>query len=197
MTKKIYNKEDWQEFRKEVLELVILYCQVKEYSTFDKDKIEYVKSFFYISQRNAITAFFIKVGFLVTNGTPTLKNFISKETYDDLILLYNKKVGLVRDKMYAHNAKSDKKMKDFSLSNEDVEEVYSKIISLAQEIDEKYDDRYAYEFINNAEGIKSISYYIERSIELDSLKKSIRDLGYKASVELSITTGKIKIVDGE
>lgn len=195
MNKKIYDKEDWQEFRKEIFELVILYNQVKEYSCFDKDKIEFVKSFFYLSQRNAITSFFIKVGFLITDGIPTLKNFIPKDTYGVLISLYNKKVGLVRNKIYAHNAKSDKIMNGFSLSNEDVEEVYYKIISLAQEIDRKHNDLKVYEFVLNTDGIKSIEHLIQDSMELTELKKNIRNKGFKSNVELEIMTGKIKIED--
>lgn len=195
MNKKIYDKEDWQEFRKEILELVMLYNQVKEYSDFTKDKIEYIKSLFFLSQRNAITAFFIKVGFLVTDGVPSLKNFLSKESIDELIVLYNKKVGLVRNKIYAHNAKSDKIMNGFSLSNEDVEEVYYKIISLAQEIDRKHNDLKVYEFISNADGIKSIEHLIQDSMELTELKKKIRSKGFKSNVELEIMTGKIKIED--
>lgn len=69
MKKKSYEKAEWQEFRKEVLELVRLYHQVKEYSEFDKDKIEYIKNFFHSSRSQAITSFFIKVGFLVTDGS--------------------------------------------------------------------------------------------------------------------------------
>lgn len=195
MSKIEFDKEDWLEFRNEIIELVILYHQVKEYLEFDKDNIEYIKSFFHLSKKQAITAFFIKVGFLVTDGSPTLKNFLGKEDYDELMKIYISKVGLVRDKLYAHNAKTDRKMKNFTLSNEDVEVLYAKIILLAKEIDEKYNDSCNYEMVSNAGGIKSIEHFIERSIELKELKQSIIEQGYKASVELSISTGKIKIVE--
>lgn len=196
MAKKEFDKEDWQEFRKEILELVILYHHVKEYSEFDIDKIEYIKSFFHLSKKQAITAFFIKVGFLVTNGSPTLRNFLEKEDYDELIKVYISKVGLVRDKLYAHNAKTDGKMKNFTLSNEDVEELYTYIISSAQAVDNKFDDRFLYDFVHNADGIKSIESIIDDTIELDTLKQDLRAHDFKANVELEIMTGKIKIVEG-
>lgn len=196
MAKKAYGNEDWQEFRKEILRLVILYHHVKEYSEFDTNKIEYIKSFFYLSKTHAITAFFIKVGFLVTNGRPTLKNFLSVRDYNELIQIYNSKVGLVRDKLYAHNAKSDVKMKNFTLSNDDVEEMYAKIISSAQDIDKKFDDVFIYEFVSNADGIKSIESMIDDSIELEKLKDALMECDFKANVELGIMSGKIKIVEG-
>ncbi len=55
MATKVFGKEDWKEFRNEILELVILYHHVKEYSEFDKDKIEYIKNFFHLSKKQAIT----------------------------------------------------------------------------------------------------------------------------------------------
>lgn len=196
MAKKEFSKEDWQEFRKEVLDLVILYNHVKEYAEFDKNKIEYINSFFHLSRKQAITSFFIKVGFLVTDGSPTLKNFLGKEDYDELMKIYFSKVGLVRDKLYAHNAKTDGKMKNFTLSNEDVEELYTNIISSAQAVDNKFDDRFLYDFVHNADGIKSIESYIADSIELDTLKHALRTHDFKAKVELEIMSGKIKIVEG-
>lgn len=195
MAKKVYGKEDWIEFRKEVLDLVILYQQVKEYAEFDRNKIGFIESFFYLSKRNAITAFFIKVGFLVTSGRPTLKDFVSDENYNELIRIYNSKVGLVRDKLYAHNAKTDGKMKNFTLSNEDIDELYTKIISSAQGIDNKFDDRFIYDFVHNADGIKSIESFIDDSIELDALKDALMTRHFKANVELEIMSGKIKIVE--
>lgn len=196
MAKNVYGKEDWLDFRNEILDLVILYNQIKEYSEFDKNKIEFIKSFFYLSKRNAITAFFIKVGFLVTNGLPTLKNFLSKEDYDKIIQIYNLKVGLVRDKWYAHNVKSGKQMKNFTLSNDDVEEIYTKIISLAQEIDKSYDDMLCYDFVANSDGIKSIESIINDSIELDNLKDDLMECDFKGNVELGIMSGKIKFLEG-
>jgi hypothetical protein len=195
MGKKEYGKAEWQEFRNEVLELVILNHHVKEYSEFDKDKIEYIKSFFHLSKKQTITAFFIKVGFLLTDGRPTLKDFLSKEEHDELMLIYNSKVGLVRNKLYAHNAKTDKKMKNVTLSNEDVEELYSKIISSAKDIDKKFDDLMFYDFVSNADGIKSIESFIACSIELRNLKSALIKNDFKANVELGIMDGKIKIVD--
>lgn len=196
MEKKVYGKAEWKEFRNEILELVILYHHVKEYSEFDKDKIDYIKSFFHLSKKQAITAFFIKVGFLVTDGSPTLGNFLGKEDYDELMKIYNSKVGLVRNKLYAHNAKTDGKMKNFTLSNEDVEELYTKIISHAQAIDNNIEDQFLYDFVNNADGIKSIESFIDDSIELYNLKRNLRDGEFKANIELGIMDGKIKIVEG-
>jgi hypothetical protein len=195
MVKKVYGKSDWQEFRKEILELVILYHHVKEFSEFDKDKIEYIKSFFYLSKKQAITAFFIKVGFLITQGTPTLKNFLGKEDYDELMKIYTSKVGLVRDKLYAHNAKTDKKMTNFSLSNNDMEDMYGKIISSAQDIDKKFEDTCIYSFVYNSDGIKSIESLIANCIELRNLKSELRKHNYKALVELGIMDGKINILN--
>jgi hypothetical protein len=195
MAIKEFDKEDWKEFRNEILELVILYNHVKEYSDFDKNKIEYIKSFFHLSRKQAITSFFIKVGFLVTDGSPTLKNFLGKEDYDELMKIYISKVGLVRDKLYAHNAKTDGKMKNFTLSNGDVEELYTNIISSAQAVDNKFDDRFHYDFVHNTDGIKSIESYIADSIELDTLKHALRTHDFKANVELEIMSGKIKIVE--
>lgn len=196
MGKKVYGKTEWQEFRNEILELVILYHHVKEYSEFDKYKIEYIKSFSHLSKKHAITSFFIKVGFLVTHGRPTLKDFLSKEEHNELMLIYNSKVGLVRNKLYAHNAKTDKNLKNFTLSYEDVEELYSKIISSAKQIDKKQEDSFVYDFVYNADGIKSIESLIDYSIELDKLKDELMEHGFKANVELGIMDGKIKIVEG-
>ena len=193
MEKKVYGKAEWKVFRKEILELVILYHHVKEYSEFDKDKIEYIKSFFLLSKKQAITAFFIKVGFLVTSGSPTIRNFHIKDDYDELMKIYNSKVGLVRDKLYAHNAKTDVKMKNFTLSNEEVEELYTKIITLAKDIDKEFDDYFTYDFVHNVDGIKSIESFIDDSIELINLKKQIRYAGYQATANLGIMDGKIKI----
>jgi hypothetical protein len=196
MGKKVYGKAEWQEFRNEILEMVILYHHVKEFSEFDKDKIEYIKSFFHLSKKQAITAFFIKVGFLVTDGTPTLRNFLGKEDYDELMKIYISKVGLVRDKLYAHNAKTDEKMTNFSLSNKDIEEMYCKIISSARDIDKKFDDLMIYDFVSNADGIKSIEALIDVSIEMDKLKDELMEHGFRSNVELGIMNGKIKIVEG-
>jgi hypothetical protein len=195
MEKKVYGKSDWQEFRKEILELVILYHHVKEYSEFDKDKIEYIKSFFHLSKKQAITSFFIKVGFLVTEGTTTLRNFLRKEDYDVLMKIYISKVGLVRDKLYAHNARTDKKMKGFSLKNEDVDFVYNQIISLSTEVDKKFDEDYYYNDINGSEGVSSIEYLMDSFQEFQQFKRKLRELGFQAKVKLDVSTGNVEIID--
>lgn len=193
MAKKEISKEGWQEFRNEILELVILYHHVKEYADFDKEKIKYFESFFHLSRKQAITSFFIKVGFLISNGSPTLKDFLLADDYSGLLNLYKPKVKQVRDFWHSHNLKSKLPL-NFTISNGDIEVVYSKIISLAQEIDKKYNDSYNYEMVSNAGGIKSIEHLIERSIELNDLKKSLLEQNFKAKVELEIMSGKINIL---
>lgn len=195
MGNKVYGKIEWQEFRKEILELVILYHHVKEYANFKTDRIKYIESFFHLSRKQAITSFFIKVGFLVLkDGNPSLFNFLSEDSYSELYKLYEPKFRVIRNKYYAHSDKAHEKLKAITLTNDDIEDVYSKIISLAQEIDAKYNDSFNYDMVSNARGIKSIEHFIEKSIELNDLKKSLLEHNFKAKVELEIMSGKIKIL---
>lgn len=197
MVKKNYGKEDWIEFRNEILDLVSLYHQVKEFSAFDKNKIQFIESFFYLSKRNAITAFFIKVGFLISNGTPTFKDFLSEDTYSELFKIYDPKIKTLRDKYYAHNVKTHESLKNLNLANDDVEELYAKIISSAQEIDKKYEDAFVYDFVVNSDGIKSIESIIDDSNELDILKDALAlsANNFRANVEMDMISSKIKIVE--
>lgn len=146
MAKKEYGIEDWRKFREEILQLVILYKQIKEYSDFDESKIKYIKSFFHLSRNNAISTFFIKVGFLIKNGSPTLHDFLSDEDFLELFKIYNPKVQKIRDKVYAHNSKAVLPP-NFRITNDDVDEVYSKIISLAKKMDSSFGEAYLYEYI--------------------------------------------------
>ena len=192
MAKQEYGKEGWNEFRKEILQLVMLYKQVKEYTDFDKTKINYIKTFFYLSRDNAIASFFIKVGFVISDGSPTLRNFLSTEEMLELLNVYQPKVQLIRDKVYAHNNKT-KFPRTFKLTNDDVDEVYNKIISLSQQIDSRFEESYIYEWINGYEGIKSLEHIIESSNKYHELHEQILANGLKAYVEMSITSGELKI----
>jgi hypothetical protein len=192
MAKQEYGKEGWSEFRKEILQLVMLYKQVKEYTDFDKTKINCIKTFFYLSRDNAIASFFIKVGFVISDGSPTLRNFLSTEEMLELLNVYQPKVQLIRNKVYAHNNKT-KLPRTFKLTNNDVEEVYNKIISLSQQIDSRFEQSYIYEWINGYEGIKSLEHIIESSNKYHELHEQVRANGLKAYVEMSITSGELKI----
>ncbi|WP_300665170.1 hypothetical protein [Fluviicola sp.] len=191
MAKKEYEKEDWQIFRGEILELVILYNQIKEYSDFDKDLAKHIKSFFFLSRNNAIAAFFIKVGFVLEDGTPTLRNFLSEEDILELLDSYRPKIKRIRDKFYAHNNKAS--VASVKLTNEEVDELYNKIISKCQKIDDKYDDSYVYSFVGNSEGIKSIKHIIEASNELFDLKESVIATNLEATLKMDRLTGKFHI----
>lgn len=190
MAKKIYGKEDWEIFRGHVLDLVILYKHVKEFAFFDVEKLQYIPSFFFLSQKNAITSFYIKLGFLLSNGKPTFKNFLSHDDYNDLNGIYKSKLKDIRDKVYAHNIKTELP-DDFRISDDDVDLLYSKIISFAEALDEKYDDIYNYDFVGNTDGIKSIEPFIQSSIELDIIQSALIENGYKGTFELNLRTGKI------
>ena len=194
MKKELNGKTEWQEFRNEILELVILYQHVKEFSEFDKKKIDYIKNFFYSSKKQAITSFFIKVGFLLNNGTPSLKNFMPIEDYNTLYQLYKSKIKSVRDFIFAHNLKQ-KIDKKFTLFNEDIDNLYTKIISSAKEIDKRFNENWSYDFVHNADGIKSIESLIDDVLELENLKDQLLNTSLNAKVELVITTGKIKIIE--
>jgi hypothetical protein len=196
MGKKEFDFAEWQEFRKEVFELVILYHHVKEYSAFDKDKIEYINSFFHLSRQQAITSFFIKVGFLLMkDGNPSLFNFMTIGDYNKLFEFYEPKIRIIRNKFYAHSDKSHEKLKAIALANKDVDDLYNKLISSAVEIDLKFNDSCRYNMVHNANGINSIESIIDCCIELNNLKSAIMNNDYKANVELDIMSGKIKIVD--
>lgn len=196
MVKKVYGKAEWQEFRNEILDLVTIYHQVKEYSEFDKDKIEHIKSFFHLSKKQAITSFFIKVGFLLKNGAPTFKDFITTEHYNTLFQLYDSKIKSVRDYLFAHNLKQ-KLDENFTLSNKDIDDLYATFISTAKEIDQRFEDPWIYDFVHNADGIKSIESLIDDSIELHNLKSALVQNDFKANVELEIMNGKIIILDAK
>lgn len=192
MGKKVYGKTEWLEFRHEIIELVILYHHVKEYAEFDKEKIKYVERFFHLSRKQAITSFFIKVGFLMSYGTPSLKDFLLDD-YDELFQLYDSKVKKNRDLLHAHNLKT-KLPANYTLSNNDVEELYAKIIAASKMIDKNFDESYKYEFVSSADGIKSIESLIDRNIELKNLKDELIKSNFKATIELGILDGKIKMV---
>jgi hypothetical protein len=189
------SEKDWNEFRNEVFELVMIYHQVKEYSNFDPDKIKNIKSFFFLSKRNAITAFFIKVGFILSNGITTLKDFIDDEKFKHVSMIYRAKLQLIRNKIYAHNAKSDKRLTEFSLSNEDVDLLFNQIITLSKEVDKEFQVEFNYDFVIGAEGIKSLENIIESSNDLIILKKKLMTLGYQAKVKLDISTGKLNVIN--
>jgi uncharacterized protein YlzI (FlbEa/FlbD family) len=198
MVKKVYGKAEWQEFRNEILDLVTLYHQVKEYSEFDKDKIEHIKSFFHLSKKQAITSFFIKVGFLVMkDGNPSLFHFLKEEEYYQLLQLYEPKIRVLRNKFYAHSDKSHEKLQIITLTNEDIDELYAQIISSAKNIDQRFEDPWIYDFVHNADGIKSIESLIDDSIELHNLKSALVKNDFKANVELEIMNGKILILDAK
>lgn len=192
MGKTEYSITEWKEFRNEILDLVNLYHHVKEYADFDTDKIKYIERFFHLSRKQAITSFFIKVGFLISNGTPTLKDFLSYDDYNELFRLYESKVKKICDLLYAHNLKSKLPL-NYTLSNSDVEEMYAKIIATAKTIDQNFEEPYSYDFVLNADGIKSIESLIDRTIELKKLKDELIKSNFKAKVELGIYDGKIKI----
>lgn len=193
MAKKEYGKEDWQTFREEIFELVVLYNQIKEYSKFDIELAKYIKSFFISSKNNAIAAFFIKVGFVLADGTPTLRNFLSEEDILELLESYRPKIQLIRDKFYAHNNKHV--VASLKLTNEEVDELYNKIISKCQKIDDKYEDPWVYSFVGNSEGIKSIEHIIRASNELFELKESVIATNLEASLKMDRLTGKFYTSD--
>lgn len=184
MAKKTYSKEDWFEFRKEILELVMLYKQIKEFTNFDINKIELIESFFHLSRKNAITSFYIKLGFLMSNGKPTFKDFLSHEDFNDLNGTYKLKLKDIRDKVYAHNAKSQLPS-SLQILNEDVDLLYTMIISYAEKIDQKYEETFYYHDVINSEGIRSIEYFISNSIKYNELQEELLNIGNKAEVEMN------------
>ncbi len=196
MAKKEYGVDDWRKFREEILQLVILYKQIKEYTDFDESKIVYIKSFFHLSRNNAISAFFIKVGFLIKNGSPTLHDFLSEEDFLELFKIYTPKVQKIRDKVYAHNNKAVLPP-DFRITNEDVEEVYSKIISLAEKMDSSYGESFLYDFVTGADGIKSIESLIDDSNKWHELINKLLENDFNVNIEMDIRTGELKISKNE
>lgn len=191
--KNISDKEEWRKFREEILELVMLYSQINEFSIFDQAKIEYIPSFFIFSRNNAIAAFYIKFGFLITDGQPTFRNFLEKKDYDELALLYREKIGIIRDKFYAHNVKSDKNLKSIDLTNKDIDDLYKLLINFSKKIDAKYNETFCYDSVHGAEGILSIDSIIQDSIELERLKEQLASNGYQATVRINLETWKIEV----
>lgn len=192
--KKIYDKEDWIKFREEILELVMLYSQINEFSIFDRGKVDYISSFFMFCRNNAIAAFYFKFEFLITDGKPTFSNFLEKKDYDELALLYREKIGIIRDKFYAHNVKSDKNLKSIDLTNKDIDDLYKLLINFSKKIDAKYNETFCYDSVHGAEGILSIDSIIQDSIELERLKEQLAATGSRGKVIINNETWKIEIV---
>ncbi len=192
--KNISDKEDWIKFREEILELVMLYSQINEFSIFDRGKVDYISSFFMFCRNNAIAAFYFKFGFLITDGKPTFSNFLEKKDYDELALLYREKIGIIRDKFYAHNVKSDINLKSIDLTNKDIDDLYKLLINFSKKIDAKYNETFCYDSVHGAEGILSIDSIIQDSIELERLKEQLAATGSRGKVIINNETWKIEIV---
>lgn len=191
MVMKEYGREDWQIFRKEILELVMLYSQLKEYANFNRNMIKQIESFFYLSHNNTIASFFIKFGFILDDGTPTLRNFLSKEDIDELRQSYEPKIKRRRDKFYAHNNKSS--LASLNISTDEIDELYNKIISKCEKIDLMYNEPYQYSRVHGAEGIQSIEYLIENSNKFFDLQEKLIANDFEATVKLDIQSGEVLI----
>lgn len=190
-------KEDWLEFRQNILLLQGLYKQVlcfsEVYKENQKEIDDNIKEYYQFSRNNALCAFFIKTGFLIANGQPTLKTFMSHEDYNKLNSLYKNKIKTVRDGIYAHNSKSKVKQ----ITDDDVQTLMSEIIKAAKIIDESFGEiSVHYEELFGDYTIENIIPLIKSKNELFALKKEILEKGGKAQVEFNISTnGKFKIIE--
>ena len=194
MGKRMGTKKEWEEFRKEILELVILYKLVNEYSSLSDKHIKLIGSFYYSSRKNTVKAFYIQLGFILSNGCPTLKNFVSPEEFSSLYELYKKrKLKEIRDKRITHNLKTKIKQQE-PLSQDDVDLVFNKVIEVSKQVDEEFNDPFHYDSVLNGEGIKSLIPLIENSIKLIDLENQILNNDFKASVEMDVVSGEIKLI---
>ncbi|MEX1192430.1 MAG: hypothetical protein WEA99_10695 [Brumimicrobium sp.] len=195
MVKRKYTKKDWEEFRKEILDLVILYNHVNEYSQFTKDQIEIIQSFYFLSRKQAIGSFYIKLGLIIdkSNGNTCLFNFLDHDRYESLRMLYKEKVKIIRDNLFAHHNLKKAKQVD-QITNEEIDFLFNEIIKSAEIIDKKFNDPFHYSFVSNSDGIKSLIPIINESFELGKLKNELIENDFKGRVELGIQDGKIRLL---
>lgn len=195
MTKKKFEtKEDWEKFRNKILELIMIYNQVKEFSEcIEKniEQVEIIKNYFGLARENAICAFYIKLGAIMTNGKPSLKTFLAHADYEFINKMYKNGLKDIRDKVYAHNVSTFKRE---SIANEKVDDLISTIIKKAKEVDEKFNEEdisIYYDEIFGNDGIKSILPFIHHSKELQKIKDQLIDLNFYGMVKLDFQSGNI------
>lgn len=200
MSKKIYNKSDWDTFRnEEIFTLIALYLQIKEFSKFNVNYINKIDSLFSLSKMNTICTFYIKCGLIMNNGKPYIKDFININDQNELKIFkdlnsFYKPIKNIRDHIYAHNLKFVKKFK-YSISNVDIDNFYFKLIELAKIVDTKFGcNDYRYDLMSGVCGITSVENYIEKSIKYDKIKMYLLP-NIKTEIKIDIQTGEIFTFD--
>jgi hypothetical protein len=189
--------KDWEKFRDEIFQLVILHIQIMEYFKFDKK--EYIPMFFELSKNNAISSFFIQCGLIMRDGKPCIKNFLNNDEYSSLNDLFSNNILTIRNKYYAHYDKDNSYLKDAlsNLTNTEIDIFYNKIIDISKKLDIKYGlTNTEYEYVAGCRGISVLDSIIDSDLILKNIKLNVlKNKNKKITIYIEIQSGKLYYLD--